>query len=424
MRNMIINRLFATNYKNLVNCTIEPRGLHALTGCNGSGKSNFLEVPEFITSIISESDEIRERIFRSGYSPLGGCWFPFVKSKEYAAPFVFELNACISVQEKDWEVDYYLQIDLPEFIKPYQHEGTGKILAEKVKIKECNKPGQKKLILNRVDSFTTISSENSRKKLVFKTKSDMSALQAIEVREADDYANNFPVLSEFHKALLSFNLLKLNPDKLIMAADHNYTSSFQSKPGSTIDFFPMFSLLQEIQANPPEWTRLLGWLKRLCNIDDVNISEETVQHGDNTKGAATLRYIFIYQHGRILFPNELSTGCAMLLGLLIAAHSFLPLRGTVILEEPETYLHPKAIIDVITLLREISETNSVIFSTHSPVTLNSMQPSEVTVMETLPNGFVTTRKVSDIKDAINTLNRGYVSFGDLLQSNFTLDECQ
>lgn len=417
MRIMIIKRLFTSGYKNLKNCTISPTGIHALTGCNGSGKSNFLEVPEFVASLFSESDEQRERLLK-GHSPLGGEWFPFVNNKEEINPFVFELSASINVQGIEWDIDYSLEIEIPNFVSTYEYEGTAKISAEKIKIKQSSKPGQMKTILTRDDNITLVLFENSRRKLEFKTKSDMSSLQVIEVRQADDYEINFPVLSEFHKAFLAINLLKLNPDKLISASNRQSSAAFQSKPGSTIDFLPFHSLLQEIKKDLDLWKRLLVWLKRLCNIDDISFElEATGEDSSNKIG----KYVFIHQQDRVLFPGELSTGCAMLLGLLIAAHSFLPMSGSVILEEPETYLHPKAIIDLITLLREISETNSVIFSTHSPVALNSMHPNEVTVMEVLPNGFVTTRNVSEIREAIETLNRGYISFGDLLQSNFCID---
>lgn len=414
---MKIKRIFTSNYKNLLNCSIEPNGIHALTGCNGSGKSNFLEVPEFVSSVIASSDEKKVYIF-NGQFPTNGWWQPFVKAKEQVSPFIYELNAIIKVNDVEWDVEYHLEIEGPGFVAQYKHEGTGRITVEKVKIKESSKPGQKKTILSRTNNLTVISLENTRKKLIFKTLPDMSALQALEVREADDYANTFPVLSEFHKELISFNIIKINPDKLISDSLSRSSSSFQRAPGSTIDYFPMYTLLEEIQKKPVEWNRLLEWLKRLCNINNISIKEDTPDTGEDSKTVSTRKYIFIYQHDRVLFPEELSTGCAMLFGLLIAAHSFLPLSGSVILEEPESYLHPKAIIDLITLLREISEENAVIFSTHSPVALNSMQPSEVTVMKELSNGFVTTQRVSDINEAIDTLNRGYISFGDLLQTNF------
>jgi len=427
---MKIKRLYTSNYKNLVRCTIEPTGILALTGCNGSGKSNLLEVPEFVALIISGSDEAKDTIFKYGSSPLGGSWCPFVKTKEEVFPFVFELDAIILVGDREWEVDYLLEVKCPEFIEPYKYKGVGEITKETVKIKEMNKSGQKKTILNRIGNETHVFFETSRKKLAFRTKSDMSAFQALEVREADDYPIDFPVFSELHRALTAFNLIKLNPEKLLIAASHQYTSPFERRPGSTIDFFPMYSLLQEIKKDPSNWNSLMEWLKRLCNIDHINFYEKEPDHSPQTDESkqdeykiASSRYIFVYQQDRVLWPEELSTGCAMLLGLLVAIHSFLPLSGAVILEEPETYLHPKAIIDLITLLREVSEYNTVIFSTHSPVTLNSMTPSEVTLMQVIENGFVTTRNVSEIKEAIDTLNRGYISFGDLLQSNFTVDSC-
>lgn len=58
------------------------------------------------------------------------------------------------------------------------------------------------------------------------------------------------------------------------------------------------------------------------------------------------------------------------------------LRPTPILliEEPETGLHPSRIADVMRVLREISTTRQVILATHSPLVINELQPHEVSVV--------------------------------------------
>jgi energy-coupling factor transporter ATP-binding protein EcfA2 len=53
-----------------------------------------------------------------------------------------------------------------------------------------------------------------------------------------------------------------------------------------------------------------------------------------------------------------------------------------LVEEPENGLHPARIRDVVTTLREISQTTQVLIATHSPILVNELQPHEV---------FVTTR---------------------------------
>jgi predicted ATPase len=109
----------------------------------------------------------------------------------------------------------------------------------------------------------------------------------------------------------------------------------------------------------------------------------------------------------------------MIFGILTALFTFLRHNGPVFLEEPESYLHPKAIIDLLEVLRELSDDTTVLISTHSPVLLNELRPEEVTVMEeTAESGYFTTKDVKDISEAIAVLKRGYITMGELLQSNF------
>lgn len=52
-----------------------------------------------------------------------------------------------------------------------------------------------------------------------------------------------------------------------------------------------------------------------------------------------------------------------------------------LVEEPETGLHPARIREVMAVLRAMSEAGTqVILTTHSPLVINEMQPSEVTIV--------------------------------------------
>jgi predicted ATPase len=111
-------------------------------------------------------------------------------------------------------------------------------------------------------------------------------------------------------------------------------------------------------------------------------------------------------------------GATVIVGYLTVLFTLVRRGGAALFEEPENYLHPKAIVELIRLFREFSEDHTIIFSTHSPVALNSLQPNEVTVMRSDKHGFVATQRVSDISEAVAALDRGYLSFGDLLQTDY------
>ena len=59
--------------------------------------------------------------------------------------------------------------------------------------------------------------------------------------------------------------------------------------------------------------------------------------------------------------------------------------GMILIEEPENGLHPARVVEIMRVLRAISETTQVIIATHSPIVVNELRGDEVTVM-TRPAG--------------------------------------
>jgi hypothetical protein len=413
---MIINKIHVSNYKNLLDCDLSPKGLCALTGCNSSGKSNLIGVFQFIATFIGGSDEERSNLL-VGILRDGTRWTPDFNNHEN---FDFFLECVLKIAGSEWELTYELKMLHPHFEPDESKNIPAQVLLERVGIKEVGKPGKApEVILRKEDGDTKATRiEEQRKKDEFKTKSDMSALHALEVREADGFAQRYPVLSEFKKSFLSSNLLLLNPRKLMRNAFRSKYHQYSNNPGAIIDDFPLYNLLRQIR-NSDESKEFDTWLEKLCSIDRIDLHETPIENNsDKEKEKDTFTIVLLHQFNRVVLPGDLSTGCAMMMGILIAVYSFLRGNGFILLEEPETYLHPKAIIDLVQLLRSISKTKTVLFSTHSPVVLNSMKPEEVVLMAPTSDWKVTTKNVADIKEAINTLNNGFVSFGDLLQTNF------
>lgn len=417
---MKISNIYITGYKNLIDCNLQPSGIHAITGCNSSGKSNLIEVIAFVSALLSASDEFRSRLLNDGYSPTESTWFPKVTNENDNIDLHFEIDSIVSVDHVEWEITYILMIEKPIFKKSLLLEGRGRIKSEKVYIKKLGQPGKKRLHVDRKpDGNTKVVLEKAvRKKLKFKTRKDMSVLHALEVREADDFFDNFPIIANFKQSLVSSSTMRLDPHALIRHSLRGKTTQFKKVPGQIVKQFDLYGLLKNIEKDKSTWKDFISWVKRLADIDTVYPREVDISNGKETGKEEVRNFVFISQHGRIMLPGELSMGSAMILGILSSLYS-LPLWGApIILEEPESYLHPKAITDLIILLRSFSEENTLIFSTHSPVALNSLNPEEVTLMKQVSKGFFTTIKVKEIKEAVDALNRGFMSFGDLLQTNF------
>jgi predicted ATPase len=119
-------------------------------------------------------------------------------------------------------------------------------------------------------------------------------------------------------------------------------------------------------------------------VQDIQIS---------TPDPARRRLNLILEEGFRLPANEASSGVRFL--LFFIALTYHPSQPKIILiEEPETGLHPRRLADVVQFLREITQgkhvrhPTQVVLSTHSPYLLDFVKPAEdqILVFQRLENG--------------------------------------
>lgn len=88
---------------------------------------------------------------------------------------------------------------------------------------------------------------------------------------------------------------------------------------------------------------------------------------------------FATADGKRLTPAEVSEG--LLYYLAFEALRYLDPVAVLCIEEPENGLHPRRIKEVLGILRHISEQGTqVLLATHSPLVVNELEPSEVTLV--------------------------------------------
>ncbi len=99
---------------------------------------------------------------------------------------------------------------------------------------------------------------------------------------------------------------------------------------------------------------------------------------------------------------SISSGTARIIAMLTALHVTnwrLPkLPGLVVIEEPDTAIHPLLLESFVELLRVYTEDNEhrrqIILTTHNPMLLNYLQPEEVRIVERDEHGETTVKPVS------------------------------
>ncbi len=101
--------------------------------------------------------------------------------------------------------------------------------------------------------------------------------------------------------------------------------------------------------------------------------------GFNLKTTKTGRTVGVkLTDGTVIGPEEMSEG--MLYFLAFALLRLLQGTTVLLLEEPENGLHPSRIAEVMRMVRKLSATTQILIATHSPLVINELEPSEVTVV--------------------------------------------
>lgn len=169
--------------------------------------------------------------------------------------------------------------------------------------------------------------------------------------------------------------------------------------------------VQEIEKTIGETTRrTLGFLGRRAPAIDVSLGI-----ADPANPFAALR-IMCREAGLELPAEELGLGVqsAIVVGIFEAFRTMGGAFGTILVEEPEMYLHPQAQRYFYRLLRDLAKSGEaqVIYSTHSPVFADPVEFESIRLARREPGGSTTmtsvvdddvTRYLSDRRDALKIL---------------------
>ncbi len=110
-----------------------------------------------------------------------------------------------------------------------------------------------------------------------------------------------------------------------------------------------------------------------------------------------------------LIPGMISDGTIRLLSLLLALLYRTEQGPLICIDEPERYLHPQVLEEIVGIMREVSNKTQLIITTHSPELVKHLNPNELFLVD----------KVDNITEIVNAKSKDMV---DEFLKEFTLDE--
>jgi len=407
---MKIKQIRVDGYKNLIDCKVDLGDFNVLVGPNNSGKSNLLEAIQMLGGICFENNELRQKIFE-GLTPPNreSTWICHLKKYNKRAltiGLIFETET----KGKPWRVDYEVSI------KPtIPDKQKGGFVSETLKAKHPSATGPATVYIKRETSKFQVC---KRERTIARDNCSFVAIEAIfpEYKGLPSELKHF--ISELSR-IAHISIFALWPEGLRIMVDEE----IEINRVHVSHFDPLVAIDNIKQADEKDYRLFKDVVCDILDLEDFDFTAEEIgPKGEGVKkneAQKRVRHCTMKRVGNGYSDiREYSDGTFGIVGVLSALLSKGRKDSIFLLEEVEGCLHPAAVEKLIRFLQDNCERWPVLITTHSPYVLDKLNPVDVNVTVVGTDGSVHVRKVEDRKAINEILNNKYISFGDLLPTNF------
>jgi energy-coupling factor transporter ATP-binding protein EcfA2 len=417
---MKLKQIRVDGYKNLINAVLDLGDFNVLVGPNNSGKSNLLEAIQMLGPICFGDDKIRGYILKGMTPPPRGgsslCHLEKYRNKMMTIGVTFEItNVDIA-----WLVDYEIKLQCSHDKK----EDIG-FVSETLTAKEPSKTGPPTTYIKREEKILRVEEEGQKKGShpISKDNSSMLALRSL-YPDFEKLPSELKMFINAISSLGSTDIFALSPSDV---RDSLYRD--KSIEGPQISSFSLPFVVDKIKEEGKYYEL---FKQTLCDIlalegieilaRDISIPSQSQSSEYKTQGKEKLkriRFFLAQRKGDIgAFIEEYSDGTLVVAAILAILLSKGRTEPIICIEELENYLHPVALEKLLRFLQDHADKWPVLITTHSPYLLNGVNPEDVNVAIVDEDGATHFEKVKNTKQLRDYLNKGFMSFGDLLSSNF------
>lgn len=417
---MKLKQIKVDGYKNLINCEVNLSDFNVLVGPNNSGKSNLLEIFSVLASLYIGDEDVRKNFIDVvGRGPIM-CHLDSYKKKRINVQFVYEITEL----KKKWNVEYQVSFKFQENEVSKNVKGT--FIKEVLAAKPLERRGPSSKYFERKQKELTVLMKNGRKK-TYKIAKSTPSLVALKTRFSG-HKGKFPnILYKMIRSLIDItqtSVIAINSDIIRLYIDE--IKEMQSMVIRSFGF-SLLGAIDEIYKN-----NKIGRLYEnlLCDILDLESAHLYTQdisapmkRGKGTKSEEKieriLRYFIKKKGDKYSNISQYSDGTFAVASILAAVLYKPREQHLLCIEEPENYMHPAALKKLMRFLQDNAHKFSVLITTHSPYLLNGVNPENVIVaVANEKTAAVHFEKVHNTKQLRDYLKSGFMSFGDMLVSNF------
>lgn len=408
---MKLKQIRVDGYKNLINCVVNLGDFNVLVGPNNCGKTNLLEAVQMLFPICFGTGKLRADAF-SGFTPrfIGSsiCHLARYKNNPLKLGVSFEST----FQRKRWEADYEVTIQCEGTNQGNKGSDIG-FRKEILMAKPFSQRGPATKYIDRsVDNpERVLVSAESGKKLERKIGKKKSIVDAIELI--------FPEYEGLPKVVSSliFDLTDIAMSDIFAVSPDGLRNSINEEEefgGPRVAFFDLLLAIDVFYENKKLYKLFKEAMCNILNLDDVHFEASYTK-----KGRKRVRALSIKTRGSdYADAAEYSDGTLAVAATLAALFSKKRDGPMLFVEELENCLHPAALERLVRFLQDHAHKWPVLITTHSPYLLNCVNPEDVNVAVVDETGAAHFEKVHNTKQLRDYLKSGFMSFGDMLASDF------
>lgn len=386
-----LRRLRITNFRSLRKVDVPLRPLNVLVGPNEAGKSNFLDVIQFLGDSarldLSEALRLRggiERVRFRGGAESGGI----------SGAVSISVEANITKYSSENAPDEY---DLRFFSRRIRDRHTVLVRSEEFLFKRTAGRGRRIKVSGDKVEFLELRGENQTQSTL-PLRTDSLALSTL-TRMPDSQGGD--EIRKFANLFTTFRVFNVNVEQARLPSRVGHGSLDMSASN-------LAAALHALSEHEQIWKDLLDDARTMIP------GLETIEF-ERVGGAADVIAVRIRERGlkQATFLSEASFGSIRLLALLALLYDPDPPAITCI-EEIDHGLHPHLFDLLVDRLREASSRTQLLVATHSPALVNRLHPEELLVTERAEDGSTRLPAVSaaELADRVKAVD-GMLQLGEL-----------
>ena len=396
---MFLKNILIKNFKSLRDIDLDLEPINVLVGPNGSGKTNFAEALRFLQTVYSQGlsmavgnfggiENIFYRKSRRSRSPIEftircepvtkkGGWPPGPPVTSYEHWF------CLRAKGQSISADYTVE---DERVIVDWGDDRPELIRNKNEIWTPDKSG-------KTDEFFG-------KNLIEFLKSNITGN---ELMLAPPFFLGRP-MSGFFQFFTNWNVIRLHAEGV--------RRSSAPKPSPSLSLWGenLPTIVQWMQTDEKEaWRRVLAMMQQVV----PTLEEISVDYSATKK----LRLYFKEQSIARPWPVEdVSDGTLQSLAIFVSIYN--PRTSLVVIEEPENAVHPWIIRKIVEALRSLSKQKTVFLTTHSPVLVDQLRPSELLIVSKGDDGTQIDRMTDLVPTIESEFNEGEIGLSEYLDAGF------